>query len=88
MNEEEMRKAKAMTQRIGQDVMHMFSLLEGCYPNALRPFVLATIQAGINSELVEMSEPDKEWFQDMLKNTTVVTVPNELAKMMMEMDRE
>ena len=89
MSEEEKKKiAEKLIQRIGQDSMNMFSLLVESFPHVFQPVVLATIQAGINSALAVMSEQGKEWFKQTLEHTTVTVIPPELAKRMMEMDRE
>jgi len=89
MSEEEKKKiAEILIQRIGQDSMNMFSMLVESFPHVFQPVVLADIQAGINSALAVMSEQGKEWFKQTLEHTTVTVIPPELAKKMMEMDRE
>lgn len=66
-----------MCNSVAQEVSYKLGDLIVSYPRFLRPVVVATVQACINSQLGTMPEEDRKLYDKALAGMEVVSVPRE-----------
>lgn len=67
-----------MCNSVAQEVSYKLGDMIVSYPRFLRPVVVATVQACINSQLGTMPEDDRKIFDKALAGMEVVSIPREL----------